>query len=144
VGFAEGFDSLLRHQFSRESLERISDPRVHRSSVHAERRVPWERLDTVERIDGGVAIRKHVEKILRTDRKSIATEAIRAFEVGQPLRAYNWSSAGLVDSTLQDVPKRSTLRSRPARLRAQFSQTQTVMRLAALDTALLDAVEEDR
>ena len=59
---------------------------VERSAVHAERRLARKRLDAVERVDGRVAVRKHVEQILRARGQRVAGDPIRRLEIGQPLR----------------------------------------------------------
>ena len=66
--------------------ERPSQPRVERPAVHAERRLARKRLDAVERVDGGVAVRKHVEQVLRAGGQRVAADAVRRLDVGQPLR----------------------------------------------------------
>src|SRR4029079_1534981 len=68
-------------------LEDPTDTCIKRAAVHAKRRLARERLNAVERVHRGVAIGKDVEEIFDTDGQRRVPDAIRRFDIGQPLRA---------------------------------------------------------
>src|SRR6476659_5324988 len=59
-------------------LERPADAAVQRPAVHAERRLAWKRLDSVERIDGRIAVREDVKKVLDSRGQRVPSNAASA------------------------------------------------------------------
>src|SRR5258708_8024884 len=116
---------------------------VDRAAVHAERRLARERLDAVEGVHGRVAIGKHAEHVLRADaQQETRGQAVGRLEVGQPFRAedlvvggISGEAAELTVAAQQDI--RPPLVALPVGAGAQ-----AVVRLAALNPAPLDALEQ--